>query len=68
MTWVEDVLCVHQQWMYFWTSDADLKAEHRIERGTMSKTYEQLIPRSERDNFEKALNMESGYVLIFTEN
>lgn len=33
----------------------------------MSKTYEQLIPPSERDNFEKALNMESGYVLDFSD-
>jgi hypothetical protein len=33
----------------------------------MSKTYEQLIPRADRDKFEKALNMDSGYVLDFSD-
>lgn len=33
----------------------------------MSQTYEQMIPRRERELFEKALNMESGYVLDFSD-
>ena len=33
----------------------------------MSKTYEQLVPRAERDVLEKALGMESGYVLGFSD-
>ncbi|MFB2553811.1 abortive infection family protein [Ensifer soli] len=33
----------------------------------MSKTYEQLIPRAEREKFEKALGMDSGYVLDFSD-
>lgn len=33
----------------------------------MNKTYEQLIPRRERDLFEKSLHMEAGYVLDFSD-
>lgn len=33
----------------------------------LDKKYEQLIPRLERENLEKALDMESGYVLRFSD-
>ncbi|WP_341857897.1 hypothetical protein [Sinorhizobium medicae] len=33
----------------------------------MSRTYEQLIPRRLRDPFEKALAMDTGYVLGFSD-
>lgn len=33
----------------------------------MSRTYEHLIPKNERDVLEKALGMETGYVLDFTD-
>jgi hypothetical protein len=33
----------------------------------MSRTYEQLIPRAEREKFEQALNMGEGYVLDFSD-
>tara|TARA_R110002020_G_scaffold55744_5_gene154477 strand:- start:1289 stop:2089 length:801 start_codon:yes stop_codon:yes gene_type:complete len=33
----------------------------------MAQSYEQLIPRAERDKLEKALGMDSGYVLNFSD-
>lgn len=33
----------------------------------MAKTYEQLVPRAERDMLEQALNMGEGYVLDFSD-
>lgn len=33
----------------------------------MAKTYEQPVPRAERDMLEQALNMGEGYVLDFSD-
>lgn len=33
----------------------------------MNRTYEQLIPRAERDKLEQALGMNDGYLLDFSD-